>query len=1345
MKLVEKFQVVAAVGLLTLAANSARAEAEAKLNTYRTDGGATYYALSLTPPADVPRAEASDVVLLLDTSASQTGAYRETAFAALEAALAKLGASDRVALVAVDLDARPMSAGLLTAGSDELRSAVEKLRGELPLGSTDMEAALRGAASLFEDGAQRSRTVIYIGDGLSSVNLLGTKAFGDMIRLLRDERISVNSYAIGPRRDVANLAAIANQTGGNVYVDEEMVLADDAAGITLDRANEENLRRGSKVGELLANWTQASVVWPTNVTLPAELGQPLPHEMPPLRTDRDTVVFGETDEAFDGPVNIEIVAVSNGEKSDLSWTATPSESDANFAYLPQVVASARADGGLTSPAVGLAGLAETGRVLENGLQEMNELAKRAVATGDLAAAGSVSEAVLRRDPGNLEAKTIQRVVERKQRSLPADQAVGTAAITPQVAADDSQKSSGDLSLVRTAQAPLPPQPGTAEETVVIEQSFPQDGSLIDRFDEGGALLDEVEQQKRVFSQLLRREVENAVIDARRLMANEPEAASQQLKLTLQNVERAPELNPDMRAQLIDKLRIALREAQRQASIKDELDAERQEQLAVAREQQLLNDQLMRSIEREKQLIGRFDALVDEGRYDDAVEVALIALEEDPHGVAPTVATTWGSLRRNYDLAQKTRYAIWRGFVDALHTIETSAIPFPDEPPIVYPDRTYWEELTIRRKKFGTVDLSASGGAEERIDNALGSPLKATGLDFTEEPLENVVNFLQDEYDIPIQLDEPAIEDAGLTRDEPVTIRLQNVTLRSALRLMLKAKQLTYMIQDEVMIITTPEEAESQLVAKVYPVADLVMPIEMLSAGGGGGGMMGGGGGGGMGGGGMGGGGMGGGGMGGGGMGGGGGGGMFSVPDTNDAADSALRKSTTAKRSSASKVAAIEIDASQSPQVFWDNHFAKPADQAAVRQTARDLMKSKKYDQAIAMMEAALRHGQPQPWMYESLGIAMRLDGRSTNEIERVVMSAADFATSADELMYLANYLSRMDLDRRALQLCQQIVKIEPLRREAYALGLKAAERTDDLAGIQWATVGVLKQAWPSSELGIEKAANRLAFGTLAKLEKEGHQSEAEDYRTRLNEALRRDCVVKVSWTGNADVDIEVQEPSGSVCSLADPRSLAGGVNLGDAYASGNDSPVMSESYVCPEGFAGKYRVRIHRVWGEVAAGKVTVDVYRHFGSDEAEHERQQIDLKEQDAMVVFELDTGRRAEPLEEAQLAGAIERQQQVSQAVLAQQIESGNDPSIIAQSELLRRRRALGGIGLGGAVGYQPILTVLPTGAQMIAQGVISADRRYVRISVGPTFSVVGDVSTFTFAGSAEETDQNGGGGAP
>ena len=61
--------------------------------------------------------------------------------------------------------------------------------------------------------------------------------------------------------------------------------------------------------------------------------------------------------------------------------------------------------------------------------------------------------------------------------------------------------------------------------------------------------------------------------------------------------------------------------------------------------------------------------------------------------------------------------------------------------------------------------------------------------------------------------------------EPVTINLQNVTLRSALRLMLKNLQLTYIIQDEVLMITTPQDAETHLVVKVYPVADLVLPIE----------------------------------------------------------------------------------------------------------------------------------------------------------------------------------------------------------------------------------------------------------------------------------------------------------------------------------------------------------------------------------------------------------------------------------------------------------------------------------------------------------------------------------------
>jgi hypothetical protein len=264
------------------------------------------------------------------------------------------------------------------------------------------------------------------------------------------------------------------------------------------------------------------------------------------------------------------------------------------------------------------------------------------------------------------------------------------------------------------------------------------------------------------------------------------------------------------------------------------------------------------------------------------------------------------------------------------------------------------------------------------------------------------------------------------------------------------------------------------------------------------------------------------------------------------------------------------------------------------------------------------------------------------------------------------------------------------------------------------------------------------------LASEGQSAERDAYLKNLQQAVIRDCVVQVSWTGSADLDISVQEPAGSICSVSEPRTSGGGVRLGDAFSSGGQaSQTSSEIYVCPQGFAGKYRVRIKRVWGEVAAGKVTVDVYTHLRSGQVQHERQQIELTDDEAMVVFDLDRGRRTEPLEQAQLAGAVKRQEAISRAVLAQQISDGSDPRVIpgGSAAALARRAAL--LGGGGAVGFQPIILVLPEGTMMSVFGVVSADRRYVRVAVAPIFSTIGDVTTFTFAGQADPVDPNGNGG--
>ena len=129
--------------------------------------------------------------------------------------------------------------------------------------------------------------------------------------------------------------------------------------------------------------------------------------------------------------------------------------------------------------------------------------------------------------------------------------------------------------------------------------------------------------------------------------------------------------------------------------------------------------------------------------------------------------------------------------------------------------------------------------------------------------------------------------------------------------------------------------------------------------------------------------------------------------------------------------------------------------------------------------------------------------------------------------------------------------------------------------------------------------------------------------------------------------------------------------LGDAASQGSRTAAhgMSETYICPEGFNGKYRVLVHRVWGKVTAGRVTVDVYSHYGTSEERHLTDQVAVGDQDALVVFDLVDGRRQEPLGEQQLANAAVGQLAVNQAILAQQISSMANQTSVANMDVSRR----------------------------------------------------------------------------
>ena len=139
-----------------------------------------------------------------------------------------------------------------------------------------------------EESALRDLNVPFIlGDGRSAATLLAVDGFGKLTQKLVAAKVPVTSYVLGARVDRQLPGALAAQTGGAVVLDTDTLT-------------------GAEAGRQLAAAANATVVWPTAVTWPAEMTQVLPKQLPPLRGDRETVAIGSF--KGKGPFKVEVTA-----------------------------------------------------------------------------------------------------------------------------------------------------------------------------------------------------------------------------------------------------------------------------------------------------------------------------------------------------------------------------------------------------------------------------------------------------------------------------------------------------------------------------------------------------------------------------------------------------------------------------------------------------------------------------------------------------------------------------------------------------------------------------------------------------------------------------------------------------------------------------------------------------------------------------------------------------------------------------------------------------------------------------------------------------------------------------
>lgn len=121
-------------------------------------------------------------------------------------------------------------------------------------------------------------------------------------------------------------------------------------------------------------------------------------------------------------------------------------------------------------------------------------------------------------------------------------------------------------------------------------------------------------------------------------------------------------------------------------------------------------------------------------------------------------------------------------------------------------------------------------AEEQIERALAAP---TEFAFDETPLEEVIKYFRDFHSINIWVDGAALLDAGVSLDIPITLKLAGIRFESALHLVLDPLQLDWIVQDEVLKITSCKKAASLAETLTYDVQNLLDaghdPDELIGA------------------------------------------------------------------------------------------------------------------------------------------------------------------------------------------------------------------------------------------------------------------------------------------------------------------------------------------------------------------------------------------------------------------------------------------------------------------------------------------------------------------------------------
>ena len=336
----------------------------------------------------------------------------------------------------------------------------------------------------------------------------------------------------------------------------------------------------------------------------------------------------------------------------------------------------------------------------------------------------------------------------------------------------------------------------------------------------------VQDAEALAAQKLNAEVGTKIGEGRRLHETDPDKAIALYEQTIQAVQ-ASGLSPDLTRPMVRRLEVAIEIAK-----KDKVEFERK--MADKQLRAEIELKRLRILEADKAKKAKMKDLMDkamtayaEGKYVECEALAKRAMEVDPNELAASMLVYKAKAERRFKTDQQNQRRQGRGESprrSRKSTWRRSRTPRSSCRGIAMPKN--FKDLTRDR-------LEMNARLEPKKDPhvlAIESKLKdRVSINMDKQPLSEAITFLQNYTGLNIVLDPKALGEEGLTSSSPVSLTVNQVPLKSVLKLLLKPLGLTYRLEDEVVLITSPQADQSQTYPKTYYVGDLVMPPDRGAA------------------------------------------------------------------------------------------------------------------------------------------------------------------------------------------------------------------------------------------------------------------------------------------------------------------------------------------------------------------------------------------------------------------------------------------------------------------------------------------------------------------------------------